>query len=298
MISECCSCNSAGNMKSPGWVLPKPILRSHSSVKAYAIFARLYSLNSSDDAFVSIHRAMFRWRVTTLVSPMSPLLCSVGSRIMAGYVVRAVGDQMALDADLRVFSTSAGGPAPAWSAPCPSMSNSTDAASYGDSLLDSRALRRCERDRVNCHRNRWVRRHPCQHRRMRYPAHQFRDDIGVDDDHGSKGGVSINAPGGARGPPRRAGAKRRRIASARFGSGWSQSPATASLRIDCTSVSIDRPRRAHAQPPFNPGIGIADRQRRHVISFDYADNVCNDSDESKFGKLPLYRARGVLADRT
>ena len=43
-------------------------------------------------------------------------------------------------------------------------------------------------------------------------------------------------------PP--SGAKRRRIASARFGSGWSRSPATASLRIDRASASIDRPCRA------------------------------------------------------
>jgi hypothetical protein len=29
----------------------------------------------------------------------------------------------------------------------------TASRSYGDSLLDSRASRRCERDRINCHRN-------------------------------------------------------------------------------------------------------------------------------------------------
>ena len=91
-----------------------------------------------------------------------------------------------------------------------------------------------------------LRRDPSQHRWMRFPAHQLRDDIGVDDDHGSnEGGASTNSAGGRSRSTLPSGAKRRRIASARFGSGWSRSPVTASLRID--RASDFRRRRAAPQ---------------------------------------------------
>jgi hypothetical protein len=64
-------------------------------------------------------------------------------------------------------------------------------------------------------------------------------------DHGSnEGGASTNSAGGSSKSSPPSGAKRRRIASARFGSGSSRSPATAWLRIDRASASINRPCRA------------------------------------------------------
>ena len=65
-----------------------------------------------------------------------------------------------------------------------------------------------------------LRSHPRQNRRMRFATHQLRDDIGVDDDHGSnEGGASTNSEGGNSRSTPPSGAKRRRIASAKLGSG-------------------------------------------------------------------------------
>ncbi|MFZ3238432.1 MAG: hypothetical protein WA184_24060, partial [Stellaceae bacterium] len=104
------------------------------------------------------------------------------------------------------------------------------------------------------------------HRRMRFAAHQLRDHIGVDDDHGSNdGGASTYSDGGSSRstPPERCKAPADRLGKVRL---RRIAIAGHGLAENCPRFGFHRSAvagRAHAQPLFDRRIDIADRQGRH-----------------------------------
>ena len=107
---------------------------------------------------------------------------------------------------------------------------------------------------------------PREHRRGGFRAHQFGEDVGVEDDHRSNRGGSRTGTGrcgsSSSAPP--SGRKRRRMASARFGSARF-SPPSASFK-DVAKLGFHRPAvagGAHTQLFLQRGVNVADGKGRH-----------------------------------